>query len=152
MPLHSITQYMKCFGSSASRGQLSAEKILKGAALGLEIHNYFKDLRNKHIIHDENDVAQCWPGAAINNGEKSYKIEKIITFSLTADTLLKESYSNLDKLITMSLDWVKDEYEKVCISLTSELETVPYQDLINRESVAHRKPEIDDVGIARERP
>ena len=73
-----ICQYIKCFGSSASRGQLSAEKIFKGDTLGLELHQYFKDLRNKHIIHDENDVAQCWPGAAINNGKKSYKVELII--------------------------------------------------------------------------
>jgi hypothetical protein len=73
-----ICQYIKCFGSSASRGQLSAEKVLKGDPLGLEIHQYFKDLRNKHIIHDENDVAQCWPGAAINDGKQSYKVEKII--------------------------------------------------------------------------
>jgi hypothetical protein len=147
-----ICQYIKCFGSSASRGQLNAKKILKGDSLGLEIHQYFKDLRNKHIIHDETDVAQCWPGAAINDGKKSYKIEKIISLSLTADTLIEENYSNLGKLVETSLGWVKNEFEILCTELTTELEAVPYQELIGRASVAHRKPEIDGVGANRERP
>lgn len=147
-----ICQYIKCFGSSVSRSQLSAEQILKGDSLGLEIHQYFKDLRNKHIIHDENDVAQCWPGAAINDGKKSYKVEKIISFSLTADTLIEESYSNLEKLVGTSISWVKDEFERLCTELTTELETVPYQELINRAPVAHRKPEVEGVGGKRERP
>lgn len=146
-----VSHYMKCFGNSVARGQLSAEKILKGESLGLEIHNYFKELRNKHIIHDENDVTQCWPSAAVNGGTKPHKVEKIITLSITADTLLEESYSNLDKLIGMSLSWVENMYEKLCSELINELEAESYQELLNRDPVFVKKPEIDSVGRARAR-
>ena len=44
-----VLHYIKCFGNSAARGQLSAKRILKNEQLGLEIHKYFKELRDKHI-------------------------------------------------------------------------------------------------------
>ena len=52
-----IIHYMKCFGDGA-RFQLSAAKIYKGNALALGAFNYFKDIRHKHVAHDENSYAQ----------------------------------------------------------------------------------------------
>jgi hypothetical protein len=55
-------------------------------------------------------------------------------------------------LLGIAIGWVKEEYEILCTDITTDLEEVPYQELQNRDSVAHRKPEIDDVGTKRERP
>ena len=81
-----ILHFLKCFGDAGARFQLSAERILKGtppeAAMAFD---YFKGLRNKHIVHDENSCSQSIPGAILNNGNKAYKIEKIICFSAKAE-------------------------------------------------------------------
>jgi hypothetical protein len=53
-----IARYFKCFGSSQSRAQLSAKKILKSHPGAEEVFDYFKNLRDKHLIHDESALTQ----------------------------------------------------------------------------------------------
>ena len=73
--------------------------------------DYFKNLRNKHFIHDENSYAQSLPGAVLNKGNKPFKIEKIICVNTVAETLEQENYSNLQLLIEKARDWVDKEFE-----------------------------------------
>lgn len=73
-----IVGYVKCFGDSKARFQLSDAKIFRGQTAVLALHRYFVDLRDKHIAHDENPFAQCTPTAALNRGDKPFKIERII--------------------------------------------------------------------------
>lgn len=72
-----IVHFGKCFGKSASRFQLNPNAIWKGNQSALEAFKYYKDLRNKHVVHDENSYAQSIPGAILNNGKKPYKIGDI---------------------------------------------------------------------------
>lgn len=76
-----IIHFIKCFGNSEPRSQLSADKIYMGNASALDVYNFFKVLRNKHFIHDENSYAQSIPGAILNNGGKSYKVEKLFVLA-----------------------------------------------------------------------
>jgi len=62
-----IVHFMKCFGDSGARFQLSSVKILNGELPEVSMaFEYFKDLRNKHFVHDENSYAQSLPGAILN--------------------------------------------------------------------------------------
>ena len=53
-----ITHFCKCFGNNRGRAdyKLVANKIFPQK--GLNALGYFKDLRHKHIVHDENSFAQ----------------------------------------------------------------------------------------------
>jgi hypothetical protein len=101
-----IIHYIKCFGSSEARFQLSAAKIYNGNKLALDAFAYFKDIRRKHIVHDENSYSQSIPSAVLNKKESYHKIEKIICLSIIADTLDKDSYSNFSLLISDATKWV----------------------------------------------
>jgi hypothetical protein len=141
-----IVYYMKCFGDSAARFQLSAERIYKGEPPeALQAFQFFRNLRNKHVVHDENSYTQSIPGAVLNKGDKTYKIEKILCFSARAVVLEQDNYSNLKLLINKAHAWVINEFDACCAMVTQELELVPYGELLARDSVEYRAPTVDDI-------
>jgi hypothetical protein len=137
--------YVKCFGVNADRFQLSADSIYKGENLALENFEFFKNLRNKHLVHDENSYLQGIPGAVLNNGSKPYKIEKIVCLNALGETLGSENYSNLHLLISSALEWVIDQFEKLCNVLTTELESLPYDILASKRTMQYSKPTFEDT-------
>jgi hypothetical protein len=148
-----IVHFLKCFGDSAARFHLSAEKIFKiDAPEALVAFNYFRDLRNKHLVHDENSYAQSVPGAILNKGNKDYKIEKIVCFAAIAVTLAQENYSNLKLLIQKSRTWVVDQFDTVCEKITVELEKESYENLFSKELLNYRVPRIDEINRKRNVP
>ena len=137
---------MKCFGNSKARSQLSPDKVFKSQPdEALIAFKYFKNLRNKHFIHDENSHAQSLPGAILNDGRKSYKIEKIICFSAIAATLEQSSYGNLKLLVENAQSFVKVEFDELCNTITTELESETYEELIMKESVKYTVPTNDEL-------
>lgn len=141
-----IVHFFKCFGDSGCRFQISADTVLKGeGSTAMLVFKYFKSLRNKHLVHDENSYSQSLPGAILNNGSKDYKIEKIVCFATNAVTLMPENYSNLKLLIDKGLMWVEKEFDVLCDSLTTELESLGYDDLMARAPMRFQVPEEDDL-------
>ncbi len=140
-----IVRFFKCFGSSRARSCLSIHKVLRGDDEGKRIFKEFKSLRDKHLVHDENPYTQCIPSAALNDGSKSYKVEKIITIGFIGDTLTDGGFSNLKLLIEKSKDWVDAEYHRICDEISAELEKVPYEKLINLPVPQYSKPRDGDV-------
>jgi hypothetical protein len=141
-----IVHYMKCFGDSGARFQLSAERIYKGEPPeAIQNHQFFRDLRNKHVVHDENSYDQCIPGAVLNKGDKIYKIEKIICLGGRAVVLGQDTYNTLKLLIDKAHAWVVGEFDTCCKLVTEELEKLSYEELLRRESVVYPAPTLDDI-------
>lgn len=114
--------------------------------------NIFKDLRNRHLIHDENSCAQCIPGAILNKRDQNCKIEKIICFTMIVATIGQENYANLHLLIKKAKEWVINEFDQMCEILTKELEAKSYDDLFACKEMTCKVPTIDDIGKKREAP
>ena len=49
-----VEHCMKCFSASKARSKLDPKKVFKGDSEAMEVHEYFRCLRNKHVAHDEN--------------------------------------------------------------------------------------------------
>ncbi|MBS0299097.1 MAG: hypothetical protein JSR32_04040 [Proteobacteria bacterium] len=147
-----IVHYMKCFGNGV-RFQLKANKIYECEPQKVLLaFEYFKDLRNKHFIHDVNSYAQSIPGAVLNNGTKDYKIEKIVCFTAFGETLEQGNYRNLKLLIEKARAWVVSEFDSLCEELTEALEKECYDKLLSRESINYYVPTIEDISRARKIP
>ena len=67
--------FYKCFGNNKSRFSLDQKKIYRkklnnGVIVkdsdGLEIFEFYKNVRNKHLVHDENSLSECITGAVLN--------------------------------------------------------------------------------------
>jgi len=145
-----IIHYAKCFGQSAARFPLAFEKIYKGEAPETKLaFDYFKNLRDKHMVHDENAYSQSIPAAVLNGGNKTYKIEKIVSLAIHGETLEQANYANLKLLIQWALKWVASEFDTCCELVTKELEAVPYEKLLKREEVTVRVPTVEEISVNR---
>lgn len=145
-----IVHYAKCFGTSNARIQLNALKVFRGHSLLLEDHKFFADLRNKHVVHDENSYALCVPAAILNRGDKNNKIEQILCLAGFIQTLSHENWSRLKLLVTQAHEWVATEFDCVHARLKTELEQQEYRILFAREDLTMRVPSLDEVGRTRD--
>ena len=146
-----VEQCMKCFSASEARSRLDPKKVFKGDSEALEVYEYFRNLRNKHIAHDENAYSQCIPGAALNRPNSEHKIAKIVCFSAYAETLDQGNYGNLHKMVTETLSHIDARFEGLCSDLTAELEARSYGELDAMEEMTYSKPELGDIGESRAR-
>jgi hypothetical protein len=89
-----IIHFAKCFGRSSGRGALSDNAIYKSKQPEARIaFTYFRDLRNKHLVHDDNPFVQSVVGAVLNPLELSPKIEAVLSIGLQVPTLDSSSES-----------------------------------------------------------
>ena len=147
-----IVHFIKCFHSSA-RFKLSPEKIYKDEMPeALVAFKYFKYLRDKHFVHDENSYAQSIPGAILNNGTKSHKIEKIVCFAAFGATLEQGNCGNLKFLVSKARVWVASEFDSLCERLTATLEQECYKDLLARDAITYRVPTVDEISCPKDPP
>lgn len=145
-----IVHVMKCFGSNGARSSLSANKVLRGQPPeAMIVFNYFKDLRNKYIAHDENAWAQVMTGAALNDGSKDFKVEMVFAVVALAQTLEQNNYGNLKLLINASLSYSREQFDLLTQQIKSDLEKTPYGELAKREAPTYRAPEAHEVSKRR---
>ena len=148
-----VIHFIKCFDkTSKARSELSTDHVYHGEPpVAMEIFNYFRNLRRKHLVHDENAYAQRLPAAILNGGNKHYKIEKIVCLDVLGETLEQENFSNLKRLIDRARAWVDAEFDKLCDTLTKDLEREAYQDLLAREDLILRVPTVDEISKTRKK-
>ena len=148
-----ILFYIKCFAGGSRRSSLDEKRIYQGQPPeALQAFRYFKNLRNKHFIHDENPYGQSIPCAGLNGGNKTYKIEKVFTLAIYIETMEQNNYSNLHLLITQAQDWVARESDRLFNLLAGELEVLPYSKLLSFEDVKYIVPGPETVSQRRAGP
>jgi len=145
-----VVHYIKCFGSNKGRpSSLRSRKIYKNDTNGLEFYRYFKSLRDKTVVHDDNAFTQCHVGAVLNKQEQTHKIAKVICFSSLVVTLDQANYNNLHRLITIARDWVVERHDELCAEITDVLEERPYEELLKMEKLDYQVPHTTDVHNSR---
>jgi hypothetical protein len=146
---YAIVRFVKCFVGGSARSQLDERHIYKNEPQGMQAFDYFKNLRNKHVIHDENAYSQCIPSAAINAGNKPYKVEKILAMPVIGITLEQANYNNLHLLASYALTWVTNKFDELCNTITAELEKESHEALIARKSASFTIPNTENIGTRR---
>jgi hypothetical protein len=125
-----IVRYCKCFGKpGATRAALPYSKILP-AGMPRDVHRYFIDLRNKHLVHDENAWTQATPMAIIAAEGGNDKIEEVVCSNIAAVTRSTTNVSNLRLLIGVVLPWVESQVDSLNAEIKDELEKLPYEELM----------------------
>lgn len=142
-----IIRFIKCFVGGSGRIQLDAHAILSKTRGAMAVFRYFKDLRDKHFVHDENSYTQCTPAAALNDGQKDFKIEKILAVEATGVTLDQANFANLELATKQSLEWVIKKFDDLCVKLAAELEKETMEELLKKPNVTLKVPNIAEVGV-----
>lgn len=142
--------YVKCFGDSASRFQLSPDRVYKSELpAALQTFQFFRELRNKHFVHDENAFSQCLASAVLNRRDHTPKIAKVVCVSMTGNLLCQDNYSNLTMLVEKARTWVAHEFDALADILTLELEAMTYETLTELEAVTQTAPTVNEIGNKR---
>lgn len=144
-----LARYFKCFGKNKSRSQLSAQKILRSHPGAEAVFTYFQDLRDKHIIHDENPFTQAFTGVAVNSKEAQYKVADIISLAFNAFTVDDAHLIQFTQLIDITLAWVNAKRNELHNILGHEYEQWPHQDLLTLPDIQYTVPTADVVGVKR---
>ncbi|MBF3518082.1 hypothetical protein [Burkholderia pseudomallei] len=144
-----IVHFIKCFAGGGVRSALDANAIYADNHLALESYRYFLELRNKHIIHDVNAYADCTPSAVLNRQDAEHTIAKITFLSRYAVTLEQDSFSNLTLLTKDATQAVEKEFDTLCDEITSELQKIPYSELLVVDSVTLTVPKLSELYGAR---
>ena len=143
-----VVHYLKCFGQSAARFSLDPKTIFE-PGLPQQVHQYFKDLRNKHLVHDENPYLQALPTGIIGHLGDVPKVQDLLVLTFSGDTLSPNNLDNLDLLIGTAHHWVKAAFEKAKASVREELEEVDHAELLTRERSNYRVPAVEDLSTRR---
>jgi hypothetical protein len=108
-----------------------------------------KNLRDKHLVHDENSWTQCETGAIVGGPDAQDKIVKVVSLAMQAKTLDQANYSNLHLLLTTARDWVRAEYDRIATDLSRQLEAKPYDELVDSPGMTCDRPGLLDPGVTR---
>lgn len=145
-----VIHFIKCFGQNKSRSSLSFSKVYRAEPGAREPFEYFKNLRNKHFVHDENSYAQCLPGAILNREGAPNKIARVVTLGVLSESICQTNFSNLYKLIHHANEWVISRYDDLCNDIASSLESQPYTELFTREPITYKIPKLEDLHVPRD--
>ncbi len=146
-----VVTFMKCFAQSKARSSLD-RKILNGTDGGaLPSFQFFYDLRNKHIAHDENPFSICSTFALINDGKKPYKVEKVCAVPMKIHVLEQSKLDELAGLIETAKAWLDKQIAVVREKIIDELDRESYQELASRNAPHLVTPHLSDVGKNRAR-
>lgn len=115
---NSIVVFYKCFGKSEFRdNSLKRDKILANyPPEAKDVFDFYKDLRDKFIVHDESRLSQVLTGVILQSN-KEYPF--VDTFGMVAVVERFKSPEELDglgsflHLITVAIQWVEAEIDKL---------------------------------------
>lgn len=145
----SIARYFKCFGKNKARTQLTPKKVLKEHPGAEKVFAYFQDLRDKHIIHDENPYSQAFTALVLNAQGAKFKVADIISLAMNALTVDDDHLRSFSQLVEVTLAWVDAKRNALHNILGKEYEQWKYEDLLALPDISYTTPTSDKVGITR---
>jgi hypothetical protein len=143
--ISAIARYFKCFGRNNARSHLSAKEVLKGHPGAEGVFRYFKALRDKHIVHDENPYSEAFTGVAINRKGERRKVADIIALAINAFTVDDAHLASFSPLVSVSLKWVADKQDELHKKLAQTWEKRGYEQLMALPDVCYTAPTGDKV-------
>jgi hypothetical protein len=145
----------KCFQNSKSRASLDADVVYDGAPVQARLNfDYFRNVRNKQMVHDENSSTQSDVIAILNDGTKPNKVEAVRVLAVSFQMLGPQGQKNYESFyqVVQRVDgWVAREFDKLERKIYADLEKLTYQELVALPTATGRVPTLEDVALRRSR-
>lgn len=146
-----IVHFFKCFGDSGgNRRALQSSQVYKlQPKEALEAFTHFKNLRNKHYVHDENAYQQCVVAVYIGDGIDFPRVAGIQAFVATVGVRSDENITCLRSLIQCAMQWISAERTAQERALLEYLRTLPIEQLTRQPGIPMKMPGPNDAGKGR---
>lgn len=150
---NAIITFYKCFGKNEFRyNSLRRDKILAGyPSEAKNVFDYYRDLRNKFIAHDESRFSQANAGVILETKKEAPFVDTFCTVAVAEkfkSVEERQGLSSLYQLILAAIQWVElkidelrdlleEKYKEKTISEFQELEplklNIPSQEEIYKK-------------------
>jgi hypothetical protein len=151
----SITHLYKCFQRHESRKRLLVDDVYAGAPEQARRNfEFFRNVRNKQLVHDENSSTQSFTVAVLNNGSKAHKIEAVRALAMSFQLLGPEGQQNYEsfyQVVVRVQEWVTREFDKLQAKIHADLEKLSYAELDGMPPVVGHVPTLAEAGRKRAR-
>jgi hypothetical protein len=148
-----IVHYAKCFGTSRAHFRLPVRRILPDPT-ALVAHQYFLDLRERYVVHDERRYGSVLPGAVIAAPDSAQSVDAVTCVSVFDETLTPTNHRHLDDLVDSTRAWVEEQHGRVTERLLTQLRGLTREQLESMQPLSGRPHETTatvrpDVGAQR---
>ena len=147
--LSAIARYFKCFGNSRARTQLSRKKVLKDHPGADKVFACFRNLRDKHLIHDEDPYSQSFCGVVLNARDAESPVADIISLTMNPGPVDDDSIGSFSHIVGLALAWVEATHDELHTRLRKMYEDWTYEDLLALPMISYTVPTSDEVGVTR---
>ena len=122
---------------------------MSGQTYHLSVYEYFKKLRDKHFVHDENAYTQVVAGVAINDARCANKIADVLTSVVVKSTVDDEHIIPFATTVNFVLEWVDAIVEALHDKIAAHCELMSRIELLALPDLAFMAAGGDDVGTNR---
>ncbi|HVK57128.1 MAG TPA: hypothetical protein VM532_19120 [Burkholderiales bacterium] len=143
-----VTRFFKCFGESKARAKLSASKIFKPDAGSTADFEYFRALRNKHIVHDENSFSDVLVAVAVNASEQEPPFVEVFASPIHLFTI-EGDLERLGNLVKKALEWIAERRSQLEEALTATYIQWTRERLLALPDLTAAGPSQNDVFLTR---
>ena len=138
-----VSSFLKCFDATGVRISIDATALYGAAPSALAAYNHIRNLRRKHIVHDENPWTQCYAVAILNARGANRKVADVRCIAFHGGT--RENAQNLSNLIHVAREWLNTEFDRRHASLLAKLEQEEYDVLASLPQPKYVAPTAADV-------
>ena len=146
----SVTSFFKCFQKSAARKVILRRNDIYEVGEQQELFDYFKHIRNKMVVHDENDWTQCAVGAVVNPVGAPQRVAAVLTMPMWVIAVDEGHWNGMTMLTNAAMNWTEHEVDKEHDRLRELMSTYDHDALLALPAPQMRVPDAESV--ARRRP
>ncbi|QIG50974.1 hypothetical protein G5V57_26535 [Nordella sp. HKS 07] len=115
-----VATYFSCFGKNNAVFTLAPDRIFAKRSDIKEVFHYWKDIRDRHLIHNESEMTQMRTGVVLGNGGR---VIDILSFQVSARIALdQEHQQSLQDLISFTMKRLLEEIDGLIPRVFQEVE------------------------------
>ena len=147
---HAITVFYKCFKHSDARRRLWPQVVFAKRPDLMPAYNFFLNLRDRHIVHDDNPYIKAYVGVYVSKQNDEYTVEDIISNVAVFDILDEKIWKAFRELVQHTVDWIHAEKKRMQMLLKKECEEKSSEELNALEKLSITIPTLAQVSTKKE--
>lgn len=147
---HAITIFYKCFKHSDARRRLWPQVVFAKRPDLMPAYNFFLNLRDRHIVHDDNPYIKAYVGVYVNKNNDSYTVEEIVNHVAVFDILDESRWRIFYELANYAIEWTEKEKTRLKNLLQIECEKKTSEEFDSLKELAITVPTLNQVGVKKE--
>lgn len=120
-----ITKYFSCFGNSDSRRTLNAGKVFKNNPNAQSTFYKFSNIRNKHIVHDENNMIQSNAVIQIDEGV----VARPFKIMIVGGDAASHDVDAMGVLLSVSIEFAQNALNVLIPRIQAQVDAMSLEDI-----------------------